>query len=119
MRMSELNEYLMFMKYSIQDSIQEFQNGIEEFSYFSNRTSNSNITEKFDTAASSCMSGIKDRRMEGSKDSANDVSIVGFNNSRSSASEVGRNIDGKREYFVPNIQKKKFSIALCTCLCIG
>jgi len=83
-------------------------NGLDELSYYVDRISqphqHSNITEKFDTAASSCMSSIDGRIVSGSKSNPS-VQIVGFNNSTSRPTKVGFNNDNKKEYFVPNMPK--------------
>ena len=59
------------------------------------------ITEKFDTAASRCLSGVKGRITEMEK--THEIAISGFNGSRSAVDKVGVNRDGKLEYFLPDM----------------
>jgi len=60
------------------------------------------VVEKFDTAASCCMSGVPDRIVSDIVHDP-DVRIAGFNQSISRPSVEGLNADGKKEYFVPNM----------------
>ena len=82
-------------------------NGIEEFICYSRsmderiEVSNQVIVEKFDSAASACMSGVTGR-IERVK-SASNVGVTGFNGSISASESVGVNQDGKKEYFVPSM----------------
>jgi len=86
-------------------------NGLEELSFYISRlhnNGNDNVTavvQKFDTAASSCMSAIDGRIVSASQFNPN-VRIYGFNNSTSRPTQVGLNVDNKKEYLVPHMPKQ-------------
>ena len=60
------------------------------------------LIEMFDSACSSGMSGVRGRWHDSV--SVNNVHIHGFNGSTSGPTESGRNSDGKREYYVPDME---------------
>ena len=79
--------------------------GLEEFCYYTTYAHNQNIIKKFDSAASSCMSGNTERITQAKEIPYNSVQIKGFNSSRSNPTHVGINSDGKKEYYVPSMSE--------------
>jgi len=79
-------------------------NGVEEYCFIAHtQLSGTKIIEKFDTAASRCMSGVPGRIAISKPDCG--VQITGFNGSVSRSSAIGMNSDGKTEYFVESMPK--------------
>lgn len=74
-------------------------NGIEEAYSVSER-----MRIKFDSAASSCMSGNPQRIKSETVDNSS-VIITGFNGGTSQSTATGLNSDGKREYYVSGMPK--------------
>lgn len=68
-------------------------NGLHEFGFYA---------EKFDSAASSNMSGI-DGRLSSAIEPPNVISIHGFNGSVSKVDAVGKNSDGLNELYVKDM----------------
>ncbi len=91
------------LEVEFREDLQEIDaNGLEEFSYYAHKIHSEEVVEKFDTAASRCMSGRKGRIIP--SDMAHiDVQITGFNGSVSMPDQVGKNRDGKKEYYVSNM----------------
>jgi hypothetical protein len=78
-------------------------NGLEEWCFYVCKAGNNTLVQKFDSAASRCMSGVSGRLSSESNQHLSSVYISGFDGSTSQPSTVGVNSDGKREYFVPNM----------------
>lgn len=82
-------------------------NGVYEYCCYVDKINKPDVSVKFDTAASSNMSGIKNRIKHPEKISDdNAIRIVGFNGSSSAPTHLGLNSDGKKEYFVPSMPQK-------------
>ncbi len=85
--------------------LHELAFGLEDHAFYVGKLKETGIVEKFDSAASKCMSGVEGRLMESSSEAADNVQITGFNGSFSRPTEIGVNRDGKTEYYVPNMPR--------------
>ena len=81
-------------------------NGIEEFCFYVFKSlGDTQIREKFDSAASRCMSGVTGRIQQGVHSIENKILVTGFNGQRSAVDSVGVNKDGKKEYYIPSMPR--------------
>lgn len=90
-----------------EDYLYESAFGLSDYEVYRKRMmkNDEEVIEKFDSAASNCMSGVEGRLTSTDTETAKKVQISGFNGSVSRPDKVGVNVDGKMEYFVSQMPR--------------